>query len=153
MAILGVPLDLDAIQLLEQFEFNFCKYIDDAFPNKFKDSYIRQILLALSGAMKYGLIGFSHDSNIFPREKLHYISESLGNLYYIQTCLNRLNDMDQLKDDAKAVFDSKLDDIIDGFSRFSSSLRNLVSIAGQVPSGTPYGEANELEGCLTGKND
>ena len=146
------PLDLEAMQLLDQFDYNFCKYVDSAFKNKFKDTYVKQIVNAMGESFQSSSIGFSLDSNIFPREKLFYMTKAIGNLYYMQTRLNRLNDMDQLKDDTKAVFDSKLGDIIDGFSRFSSSLRNLVSIAGQVPSGTPYGETNELEGCLTGQN-
>lgn len=144
------PLDLDVIQNLDDFEYNFCSYVDAAIPNKFRDTYIKQILDALSDAMKNGLLGFSHDTKIFPREKLDRISNSLGDLYFVQTRLNRLNDMQQISDKTKAVFDMKLNDILDGFSRFSNSLRNIISIAGQVPSGTPSGEAGELEGCLTG---
>ena len=147
------PPDLEVIKLLEDFEYNFCKYVDFAFPRKFRDSYVRRILESLAEAMKFALVGFSHDTNIFPREKLEYISRSLGNLYYIQTCLNRLNDMNQISDETKAVLDMKLADIMDGFRRFSSSLRDKISLAGQVPAGTPSGETGELEGCPTGHHE
>lgn len=146
----NTPLDLEASLLLEEFEYNFCKYVDTAFPKKFKDSYVRQIMSSLAEASRKALIGFSHDSYIFPREKLDNISNAIGELYYVQTRLNRLNDMDQISDDVKARFDTKLNDIIDGLVRFSSSLRNKISIAGRVSQGTPCGEAGELEGCHTG---
>ena len=147
------PLDLEVIKLLEEFEYNFCKYVDTAFPKKFRDSYVMQILNALSEAMKCALVGFSHDTNIFPQEKLEYISRSLGNLYYTQTCLNRLNDLYQLSDETKAILDMKLADIMDGFQRFSSSLRDKISIASQIPVSTPSGETGELEGCPTGHHE
>ena len=142
------PLDLPVIHDLEEFEYNFCQYVDKAMPAKFRNSYVKQIMRSLDGAMEEGLMAMTTDQRLFLNKKIMHIDNSLAKLYHVSTRLNRLNDMQQISDKTKAVLDMKLYDIIDGFTRFSSSLRNI-SIAGQVPPGTPYGETGELEGCLT----
>lgn len=145
------PLDLPVIHDLEVYEYNFCLYVDKAFPAKFRHSYVKQILNSLSGAMEAALIGMTYDKNIFPKKKLEYIELAMGKLYHVSTRLNRLNDMEQVKDGPKEVLDKKLFDIIKGFAKFANSLRSNISLAGQVSSGTPYGETGELEGCHTGQ--
>ena len=35
------PLDTEVSQKLEEFEYNFCKYVDDAMPKKFHDTFVR----------------------------------------------------------------------------------------------------------------
>ena len=44
------PLDTEVSQKLEEFEYNFCKYVDTAMPKKFHDTFVKQILLALGEA-------------------------------------------------------------------------------------------------------
>lgn len=145
------PLDLPVIHALEEYEYNFCLYVDKALLAKFRDSYVKQIMRSLSDAMEAALIGMTYDKNIFPKKKLDYIELALGKLYHVSTRLNRLNDMYQISDDVKAKLDMKLFDVIEGFTRFANSLRANISLAGQVPQGTPYGETGELEGCHTGR--
>ena len=144
------PLDLPVIHALEEYEYNFCSYVDKALPKKFRDTFVKQILDSLCSAMEEGLLAMTTDQRLFLEKKIMHVDNALGKLYLVSTRLNRLNDMQQISDDAKAKLDMKLYDIIDGFTRFSSSLRSI-SIAGQVPSGTPYGEAGVLEGCHTGQ--
>ena len=127
------PLSLNAIRKLEELEYNFCQYVDTAFPKKFRHTYVAQILNCFSLAMSEGLVGFSHDSDIFAEEKLDHISHAIGHVCHIQTCLNRLNDLGQISDNTKALLDMKLAEILDGLTRFSSSLRNKISIAGRNP--------------------
>ena len=148
-SVLGLP----AIHDLEEFEYNFCKYVDAALPAKFRHTYVKQTINSLSEAMEAALLGMVYEKNIFPKKKLDYIDLAIGKLLHVSTRLNRLNDMEQIKDDVKNRLDMKLDDIIDGLSRFANSLRNNISIAGQVPPGTPCGETGELEGCHTGYED
>lgn len=142
------PLDLPVIHALEEYEYNFCVYVDKAFPRKFRDTYVRQILESLKEAMEEGLLAMTTDQRLFINKKIMHVDNALGKLYLVSTRMNRLNDMQQISDKTKALLDMKLYDIIDGFTRFSNSLRNI-SIAGQVSQGTPYGETGELEGCHT----
>lgn len=145
------PLDTQAIHDLDEYDFNFCQYVDMAIPNKFRNTYVRQILDALDDAMEEALLGMTTDVNVFPAEKLGHIDNATGKLYFVSTRLNRLNDMQQISDDTKAGLDMRLYDIIDGLTRFSNSLRCKLGLAGQVPAGTPSGEAGGLEGCPTGQ--
>lgn len=145
------PLDLPVIHALEEFEYNFCKYVDTAFPAKFRNTYVRQILESLSEAMEEGLLAMTTSQKLFLNKKIMHVDNAIGKLYHVSTRLNRLNDMQQISDDNKAKLDMKLYEIIEGFTRFSSSLRSIESNASQIPSGTPYGEAGVLEGCHTGQ--
>lgn len=142
------PLDLPVIHDLEEYEYNFCQFVDTALPKKFRYTYVEQILRSLDGAMRQGLLAMTTDQRLFLSKKIMHVDNALAELYHVSTRLNRLNDMQQISDKAKAMLDMKLYDIIDGFTRFSNSLRNI-SLAGQSSSGTPYGETGELEGCLT----
>lgn len=142
------PLDTEVSIELEEFEFNFCKYVDTAMPRKFRDTYVKQILAALGEAARHTLKGLRHDATLFAGEKLYQFGEALSELDYVSTRLNRMNDMQTLSDATKAQLDMKLYDIKDGLERLSNSLRK--SAASQVSAGTPSGETGGLEGCLTG---
>lgn len=145
------PLDTDVSQKLEEFEFNFCKYVDKAMPKKFHDTFVKQILLALGNAAEAMLRGLRKDSKLFTAEKLHLYEDALGALDYVSTRLNRLNDMASISNETKATLDMKLYDIKEGLERLSNSLRKCA--VSQFPNGTPRGEADGLEGCQTGQEN
>lgn len=93
---------------LEEFEYNFCKYVDTAMPKKFRDTYVKKILAALGEAARHTLKGLRHDAMLFAGEKLYQFGEALSELDYVSTRLNRMNDMKTLSDATKAQLDMKL---------------------------------------------
>lgn len=141
------PLDTEVSMELEEFEYNFCKYVDTAMPRKFRDTYVKQILSALGEAAKCTLKGLRYDAAFFALEKKFQFENALSELDYVSTRLNRMNDFQTISDDVKAQLDMKLYDIKDGLERLSNSLRKCA--ASQVSAGTPDGEDGGLEGCPT----
>lgn len=145
------PLDTEVSQKLEEFEYNFCKYVDDAMLKKFHDTFVKQILLALGEAAELMLKGLRKDKTLFAAQKLDCFEDALGALDYVSTRLNRLNDMASISNETKATLDMKLYDVKEGLERLSNSLRKCA--VSQFSSGMPDGEADGLEGCPTGRND
>lgn len=105
------PLDTEVSQKLEEFEYNFCKYVDDAMPKKFHDTFVKQILLALGEAAELMLKGLRKDKTLFAAQKLDCFEDALGALDYVSTRLNRLNDMASISNETKATLDMKLSKI------------------------------------------
>lgn len=143
------PLETEIMQNLEEFEYNFCKYVDTALPRKFRETFVKQTLQSLSDAQFCVLRGLRHDATLFVTAKLYSYEDALANLDCVSTRLNRMNDLGTLSDATKATLDMKLYDIKNALERLSNSLRK--SAVSQVSAGTPVGETDGLEGCPTGQ--
>lgn len=79
------PLDLPVIHDLEEFEYNFCQYVDTAMPAKFRNSYVKQIMRSLDGSMEEGLMAMTCDQRLFLAKKIMHVDNALAKLYHVST--------------------------------------------------------------------